>query len=330
MKLDNIKSEIKKENWGLEKTPQQIVNFALEKLDVNSFYVGYSGGKDSGIVLDLIAREYPKYFKGVIYVNTGIGTAATRNFVKNICDEKKYPLFELSPASVQAQYSKYLKKGESFTYENLIKTFGFPDKRTHNQTMAWLKFYPMKQFINSRIAAGEKPALISGVRKNESARRKYQSNYTKAPIDKAETIIFVKPIYYKTNSWVSEFWIKNNMKRSPCYDTIGISGDCLCGCFSDSKELKLLETYHPDVFNKIKELEKSASSRSLHWGNSKKTTTNDIEKQTTFDVEENICNECHFNDEINPLLRLNKNQLDIILNESPKKISRNQKKIVTK
>ena len=83
-------------------------------------------------------------------------------------------------------------------------------------------------------------------------------------------------------------------------------------------------------FNKIKELEKIASSHSLHWGNSKKTTTGDIEKQTTFDVEENICNECHFNDEINPLLRLNKNQLDIILNESPKKISRNQKKIVTK
>ena len=316
-----VKDCINKVNWKLEKSPAEIMNFALT-LGVDSFYVGYSGGKDSGICLDLIANKYSKYFKGVIYVNTGIGTNATLNFVKNFCKEKNYPLFELSPDTVHAQRSKYLKNGESFNYENLIKTFGFPKKNSHNQTMAWLKYYPMKRFIDSRIAAGEQPALISGVRKGESLRRKYASKYTKCPIDKSESIVFVKPIYYKSNNWVSEYWIKNNMKRSPCYDSIGMSGDCLCGCFSDSHELKLLELNHPEVFNKIKELEKKYATNNRaaiysHWGNSNNTTTADIENQTTLApfIENSICNECHFDNEVNPLLRFGKKELDIMLNE---------------
>lgn len=317
----------------MEKTPKEIIDFTLT-LGIDSFYVGYSGGKDSGIVLDLIAREYPKYFKGVIYINTGIGTDATLNFVKNFCKQKNYTLFELTPNAVSAKgRSKYLKKGEHYNYQNLIKCFGFPDASWHNTTMAWLKYYPMKYFINDRIALGENPALISGVRKNESSRRKFSSKYTRCPLDKSESIIFVKPIYYKTNTWVSEYWIKNNLKRSPCYDTIATSGDCLCGCFSDSHELKLLELYHPEVFNKIKELEQviqkvgtHRAKKYAHWGNSDNTSTTDIQNQTTLDfIEESICNECHFDKKINPLLRFEKKELDIMLNEN-----HNQKKLLAK
>ena len=286
---------LKTVNWKEEKTSNEILDFAIKEANIDSFYVGYSGGKDSGIVLDLIANQYPKYFKGVIFVNTGIATNATVNFVKDFCKEKNYPLHILTPNDVKAKGKGNLKAGQPFNYENLIKTFGFPKKSFHNNTMAWLKYYPMRDFIVKRIKKGEKPALISGVRKNESNRRKNISKYTQVPLDKSDQIIFVKPIFYKSNSWVSEYWIKTGLKKSPVYETLHLSGDCLCGCFADSKELKLIEMFHPEVFEEIKRLEQIAKlhNKNHNWGNSK-TSTTEITQQTTLDdIEHLVCNDCY-------------------------------------
>ena len=297
MKFEQLLAQ---ENWSKEKSPEEILDYTLS-IGHNSFYVGYSGGKDSGIVLDLVATKYPNFFKGVIYVDTGIGTDDTKNFVIKFCKEKNYPLHILSPENVTAKGKGNLANGQPFNYENLVKTFGFPKQSFHNNTMAWLKYYPMRAFIDSRWEKGERPALISGVRKNESARRKHASKYTSCPLDKSDSIIFVKPIYYKTNSWVSEYWIKTGMKKSPCYNTIHLSGDCLCGCFADSKELKLIEMFHPEVFKKIKDLEKlidkegtKNARKNKTWGNGSFNTT-DIENQQTLDshVESLVCNDCY-------------------------------------
>ncbi len=287
---------IAQEDWNKEKSPEEVLDYTLS-IGHNSFYVGYSGGKDSGIVLDLIANKYAHFFKGVIYVDTGIGTDATKNFVIDFCKEKNYTLHILSPNDVKAAGRGNLAEGEPFNYENLVKVFGFPKKSFHNNTMAWLKYYPIREFIDSRWRMGEKPAVISGVRKNESARRKFASKYTANPLDRMESIIFVKPLYYKTNNWVSEYWIKTGMKKSPVYETLHISGDCLCGCFADSKELKLIEMFHPEVFKKIKLLEKlikkegtKHAQKNNTWGNGS-FSTGDIQNQQTLD-ESLICNDC--------------------------------------
>ena len=104
--------ELKKE---LE--PTEILNEAITK-GITSFYVAYSGGKDSGIVLDVVAKNYPNNFKGVVFVNTGIGTQATIDFVKDYCQKKCYPLFIVKPENVKRK-----KDGTPFGYEDLIELF---------------------------------------------------------------------------------------------------------------------------------------------------------------------------------------------------------------
>ena len=280
--------ELKKE---LE--PAEILDRTISE-GITDFYVAYSGGKDSGIVLDIVAKNYPNNFKGVIFVDTGIATDATINFVKEYCNKRKYPLFVLHPETVKRKKDgNGMKEGDEFNYTNLVLKYGFPSAFSHNATMATLKLFPIRQFIGQKIKEGEKPGLISGVRKKESKRR--SSNYSNYK-DQDGKIIFIKPLFYKSNDWVYRYFMENDIKRSPVYETLHISGDCLCGCFAQKEELKLLEMFHPEVFEKIKKLEKmikeegSESSRKYStWGNSNKTTK-DIKSQTV--LESYICSDC--------------------------------------
>ena len=92
------------------------------------------------------------------------------------------------------------------------------------------------------------------------------------------------------------YFIENDIKRSPVYDTLHISGDCLCGSFAQKNELKLLEMFHPKTFTEIKRLEKLLKAKGTGyakkystWGNHKQTTDN-IKAQTT--IESYLCSDC--------------------------------------
>ena len=143
------------------KEPNEILDEAISQ-GITDFYVGYSGGKDSGIVLDLIAKNYPKYFKGVLFINTGIGTQETLDFVKEWCKQKNYPLFIVRPEDVK-RVRKTIRgnPGENFSYEKLVTSYGFPHLGFHTVTMRHLKYFPMRKFIKDRIALGEKPCSVS-------------------------------------------------------------------------------------------------------------------------------------------------------------------------
>jgi len=280
-----------------EKTPNEILNEVIEQ-GYTEFYVAYSGGKDSGIVLDLVSKEYPDQFKGVIFVNTGIATNATIDFVQDWCKKNNYPLHILHSYDVKrVKKSKYGKIGDPFTYENLVLSGGFPTAGGHHFTMARLKYYPMRKFIFGRIKNGENPCVISGVRRNESKRRSVSKTYDNY-IKNDGKLTFVTPLYYKSNEWVSEYWIVNNIKRSPVYETLHISGDCLCGCFAKEEELKLLEMFHPEVYTEIQRLEKLVREKGTEeakehptWGNHNEST---LKVESHDDIESAVCSECFF------------------------------------
>ena len=271
-----------------ELTPKEILDQAINDWNVDSFYVGYSGGKDSGIALDYTAKYFPNHFKGVIFADTGIGTQATIDFVKKYCKERKYSLNIVKPENVIRK-----KTSIPFSYKNLVMRYGFPSHSGHTMVMQQLKLFPIRQFIHQRIKAGEKPCIITGIRKKESARRS-RNYYT--PIDKDGKMVYVKPLFYKTNEWVYRYFVENDVKRSPVYETLHLSGDCLCGCFAKKGEAKLLQIFHPEVYDKILKLENEFKKIKDHpykafgtWGNSK-NSIKDVKSQST--IESYFCSDC--------------------------------------
>ena len=283
----------------IEQEPNEILQEAIDDYNVDSFYVAYSGGKDSGIVLDYVAKNFPKQFKGALFCNTGIAVKECVNFVQENCKKNNYPLFEVKTESVlRKKDGKYgEKKGEPFSFENLVLQMGFPKQSIHDHVMGVLKHHPMRQFIKSRVKNGEKCGVVSGVRKKESIRR---SRKTKKYIFAQDNAYFISPLFFKSDSWVFEYYIKNDIKRSPVYDTLHISGDCLCGCFAQKEELKLLEMFHPETFNEIKRIEKKLMAKGSEYAKQFKTwghgteglATQNIEAQT--DIEAFVCSECYF------------------------------------
>ena len=309
-----------------ELEPEEILHQAIDTYEIDSFYVAYSGGKDSGIVLNYVAKNFPKQFKGAIFCNTGIATDACVQFVRSVCKKNGYPLFEVKPSDVKRKKdNKYgRKKGEPFSFEDLVLQWGFPHHHIHDKIMGILKHQPMREFIKQKIKSGEKTAIISGVRKKESARRTIKA---KEYIFKQEGSFFVSPLFYKSNNWVMKYYIENGLKRSPVYDTLHISGDCLCGCFAEKSELKLLQMFHPEVFNEIKRLEKKLMEEGRAFAKTNKTwgkferrsqsATENTEAQSQ--IENFLCNDCFFdkNQGTKDTERFNDEmeEVDIALNE---------------
>ena len=278
-----------------EKTPNEIMDEAINH-GLTDFYVAYSGGKDSGIAVDFMSKEFPQQFKGVVFVNTGIGTQATVDFVEEYCKKRNYPLHHLHAEDVKRKkITKNGKIGDPFDFEHLVLAYGFPKQALHTVTMRWLKLFSIRKFVYERIALGENPAIVSGIRKNESARRKTKA---KKYIYNDGKMWFISPLYYKSNDWVMKYFIENDIKRSPVYETLHISGDCLCGCFAKKEELKLLEMFHPEVFTEIKRLEKLVKEKGSP--EAKENSVWGIHNQTTESVEAQdnleayVCSECFF------------------------------------
>lgn len=276
-----------------EKTPNEIMQEAINS-GLKDFYVAYSGGKDSGVVLDIMAKQFPEYFKGVVFVNTGIGTKATTDYITNYCEKRGYKLFILRPEDViRKKDTSRGKAGECFSYEALVLNYGFPQQPFHTVTMRHLKYFPLRKFIYDRLKLNETPCIVGGIRKNESARRKMK--WSKYFYNDGK-MWFVSPIFFKEDEWVYDYFIKNDIKRSPVYDTLHISGDCLCGCFAKKEELTLLKMFHPEVFNEIKRIEKlvqekgtDEAKKQSSWGVHNQTT-NEVESQS--DMEALICDNC--------------------------------------
>lgn len=246
--------------------PNEIIEKALD-MGKTEFYSLYSGGKDSTVAQDIIAVQYPEYYKGNVYTMTGMSLKESRWFVRNQCYETKRPLF-----------FTWAKKN----YVNWVDDNGFGGEGVHNVVMSKLKFLSWRLFLRDK--GDEKACFISGVRKKESKRRNGRRAY-KSPIDFDNKTCFVKPLFYKNGIWLWNYIGNNNLKVSPVNDILGISGDCLCGCFAEKYEIKLIEQYYPYMFSAIKWLEERAKKSKSKLANKFSTwgsgpSLKDVEMQT--------------------------------------------------
>lgn len=258
-----------------KRTPEEIVKEGVKDYKIDSLYVGLSGGKDSSVVAHFAAKNFPNIFKGCIFCDTGIAVKEAKDFVIKYCREMGWRLYIVHPKR---------------TFEQIVKEDGFPGPTVHTFIMRYLKYIPMRGFIQQVYATGKRPAILSGVRQQESVRRGINAS---SEVYQDGKMIFISPMLYKSDSWMYEYYVKEGLKRSPVYDTLHISGDCLCGCFSKPGEAKLVEIFHPETAMQIKKLEEWRKERKLPratWG--KQAGMTHASEQEG--IDKFLCNDCYF------------------------------------
>ena len=224
---------------------------AKHKYGIKDFMAGFSGGKDSVTALDVVFKLGKLY--GVVYCDTGIGIQETKDFVMNFCEKRKLELVITKP-----------KMGER--YEDFVLKNGFPHQGMHNAIMGYLKGHPLRTWCSKHEGIG----ILSGVRKFESNRR----GRTAKVFSKDGALTWIAPIIDWRTEQVWDYVKKNNLPTSPIYKTLHLSGDCLCGAFSDFREAELICQFYPELKEKIISLEKKVfcnkQCKKIHvckWGN---------------------------------------------------------------
>ncbi len=276
--------------WIEPQTPHQIMDGAIRKYSYDKFYVLFSGGKDSVCVADFIAQNYPKRFAGIVFTNTGLGAQATRKFVVEYANKRKWPIHMTWASDKERFY-------------NIVMKYGFAFAGNHSMWMGYLKMHSWYYFLHDKIKKhGENACFISGVRKKESRARNKVKKYTRVPLDFNSGLPYLKPFLYKNGEQLWKYYIENNLEKTSVYAWLNRSGECYCGAHAEEWDLKLLELYDPLAFETIRWLEKEiqrvgsdTAKRYNKWGY--KSSTRDIEDQQTmtdfFDIEinEDYCGE---------------------------------------
>jgi 3'-phosphoadenosine 5'-phosphosulfate sulfotransferase (PAPS reductase)/FAD synthetase len=214
------------------------------------YWTLFSGGKDSSCVAYRLT-ELGK-FEGVVTFDTGISIPGYIEWIKETCKKRKWKL--------------HIEKGGFITgnekvqcYEDFVKEYGFPRPRSHTWIMATLKERAFVKFKTKHSSVDPtnkrkriRPFIASGVRKKESKQR--MKNV------KGEYGVFGgckiwNPIYEWTNEQVWKYVRKYNIEISPAYETLHISGDCLCGAYAHTKEMNAISIFYPEVAERLEKLE---------------------------------------------------------------------------
>jgi 3'-phosphoadenosine 5'-phosphosulfate sulfotransferase (PAPS reductase)/FAD synthetase len=210
----------------------------------NVTYALFSGGHDS-LAAAALAAKRPD-FQGVVHINTGIGIAETREFVRETCRERAWPLTEL--------------RAPDGLYEQMVLTRGgFPyGEQAHNSFLYYLKQKPLADWI--RGLEGE-VRLVTGIRKDESTRR--MGAGISVPERRDGRKVWLSPILDWTSVEVSRFINDQWLRRNPVVDLLHRSGECLCGALAREKEIHEIVAWFPEAGARIQALERECEARGI-------------------------------------------------------------------
>jgi len=124
-------------------------------------------------------------------------------------------------------------------------------------------------------------------------------------IDEDGKMMMARPIFYWKSLEPKQYCLKNDIKIAPAYNSLHISGDCMCGSFADPSEPMLLKVFYPKTFEYIKSLEvriqtegTKLAKKYSKWGSG--VGISEAELQKTFDeypIMEDACEDCSIHHE---------------------------------
>lgn len=239
-----------------KKSPKEFV----KEYGIRSAACCFSGGQDSLVTTHLIMNELadlPHVEKHVVYADTGCMLPITEPFVKDVCKTFGWPLT--------------IVRGEFFTK---AEKNGMP-RMKHRWCCHTCKIGPMQEFIKTL-----KPqrAEILGLRRDESQKRAKQPQ-----------ILYKHrvpswgycPIIAWTLKDVKNYIKKHDLPMPPHYK-LGLKETCMCGVFSNPKQMLILKANFPEMFQQFVDLEsrfrKGGAAFYFHY---KPVYARDLAKQKT-------------------------------------------------
>lgn len=240
------------------------INLAIERHKPIAVFGLFSGGHDSfsaSYVASLASR-----FDGIVHINTGIGIAATRQYVQETCEARGWKLLEYKAT----ENTNAAGKPDPQCYEAIVLKHGFPGPAGHRAMYIRLKERALVRLARDFGAGCRKQEkkrimLISGARQQESARR--MGTTKEVMIDGRR--IWVSPIIDWSKLDTSELLAHVNQPRNIVVDLIHKSGECLCGAFAKPGELEELAMWPQTLpeYNRIKALEAQVTPiHGWRWG----------------------------------------------------------------
>jgi len=194
----------------------------------------FSGGKDS-----LVATHYAHSQVGdivdfkVLHVDTTISLPGVQDYVKMVCDKFGWELHIVRPQ-------------ESF--EDMVRKRGMPI-RVRRWCCYHLKLEPMMRFIKSQPTPR---CEIVGLRRAESRRRHKLPQWIWK--DEWGTWSFC-PIIDWSDKDVMNYIKRFDLPLSPIYKIIGFSGECVCGAFGSTRQMRIIRGRFPEFFKRFLEIE---------------------------------------------------------------------------
>lgn len=223
---------------------------SIELQGVLHLYALVGGGHDS-MAAALVTARHP-LFRGVVHLNTGIGIEATREYVREVCELKKWPLHEVMA-------------GEGRYEELLFSRGGMPGgPKAHNSMLYYLKQQPLARW--HRTACEGRTGFVTGIRAGESRRR--MGAKISVPVRRRDRQVWVNPILKWTSKRVDNLLASEEIPRNPVVENIYRSGECLCGALAAAGEIHEIERWYPDDAERIHALEDECARRGLAsvWG----------------------------------------------------------------
>lgn len=208
----------------------------------------FSGGHDS-LCATHVASQHP-LFSGAAHINTGIGVEETREFVRQTCKDRAWPLKEYHPP---------------VPYDQIVLEHGFPGPGGHFYMYVRLKERCLDQLVREhKTGRKDRIMLVTGVRLDESDRR---MGHVEA-IVRSRAKLWVAPILNWSTDDKNDYIEFHRLPRNPVVGALCMSGECLCGSFARPGEMTEIETFYPKAAERIRALEAAAREAGVHaaWG----------------------------------------------------------------
>ncbi len=218
----------------------------------------FSGGKDSLVATHLMMNTLPESIdKWAVFADTGIMLPIARPFVEDTC----------------RTFGWKLKVVEGNFFDE-AQTKGMP-RMKHRWCCYICKIEPMQTFIKTLVP---QRAEVTGLRRDESIRRaKLNQVYYKRKVPSWA----YAPIIAWTEKKVLKYIRENGLPMPPHY-RMGLRETCMCGVYSNRKQMEILKATFPELWKRILDLEGSFRTHgAAFYFNNKPVRASEIDRQKT-------------------------------------------------